>query len=146
MLCSLGINMATAAESAWMSLPFHQSLLSALSLCDQAVVGAPFVRSPDMFIIQAHFWLLFPMCLSCLGLSEITDYFSFSDFFFFFFFFIVVIFSGPYPWWHMEVPQTRGRIGATAAGLCHDHRDMGSKLRLRPTPQPTAVLDPQVTE
>ena len=29
-------------------------------------------------------------------------------------------FLGPYPW-HMEVPQARGPIGGTAAGLHHSH-------------------------
>ena len=38
--------------------------------------------------------------------------------------------------------QTRGQIGATAAGLCHSHSNAESKLCLQPTPQPTAVPDP----
>ena len=31
--------------------------------------------------------------------------------------------------------QATGLIGAVAAGLCHNHRNVGSKPRLRPTPQ-----------
>ena len=38
--------------------------------------------------------------------------------------------------------QARGRIRATAAGLHHSHRNTRSKLRLRPTPQLTAMPDP----
>ena len=38
--------------------------------------------------------------------------------------------------------QARGLIGATAAGLYHSLRNVGSELRLGPTPQLTAMLDP----
>ena len=38
--------------------------------------------------------------------------------------------------------QARGRIGLVAAGLRHSHSNMGSELRLRPTPQLTATPDP----
>ena len=38
--------------------------------------------------------------------------------------------------------QTRGQIGAAAAGLHHRHRDAGSQLHLQPTPQLAATLDP----
>ena len=38
--------------------------------------------------------------------------------------------------------QARGPIGAVAVGLHHSHSNLGSKLRLRPTPQPTAMPDP----
>ena len=38
--------------------------------------------------------------------------------------------------------QTRGRIGAVAAGLHHSHSISGSQLRLQLTPQLTARLDP----
>ena len=36
----------------------------------------------------------------------------------------------------------RGQIGATAAGLCHSHRNSVSEPRLGPPPQLTAMLDP----
>ena len=42
--------------------------------------------------------------------------------------------------------QARGLIGATAAGLCQSHSNARSEPRLPPTPQLTAVLDPQPTE
>ena len=60
------------------------------------------------------------------------------------FFFIVFCFSGP----HLRYgsSQTRGRIGAAAAGLRHSHSNTGSGPHLRPTPQLTAVLDPSSTE
>ena len=48
-------------------------------------------------------------------------------------------FLGPHLW-HMEVP--RGLIRATAASLQHSHSNEGSELRLQPTPQIMAVLDP----
>ena len=38
--------------------------------------------------------------------------------------------------------QARGQIGAVAAGLCHSHSNMGSKLCLPPTPQLMVVPDP----
>ena len=38
--------------------------------------------------------------------------------------------------------QARGLIGAVPASLGQSHSNMGSKLRLRPTPQLTAILDP----
>ena len=42
--------------------------------------------------------------------------------------------------------QARGWIGAVATGLRQSHSNVGSKPRLRPTPQLTATLDPQPTE
>ena len=38
--------------------------------------------------------------------------------------------------------QARGQIGAVAASLYHSHSNIGSKPRLRPTPQLTATQDP----
>ena len=38
--------------------------------------------------------------------------------------------------------RARGLIGAVAASLCYSHSNAGSKLRLRPTPQLVARLDP----
>ena len=37
--------------------------------------------------------------------------------------------------------QARSLIGAVAASLCQSHSNVGSELRLRPTPQLTAMLD-----
>ena len=45
-----------------------------------------------------------------------------------------------------ESSQARGRIRATAAGLHNSHSHTGSELRLWPTPQLTAALDPWPTE
>lgn len=42
--------------------------------------------------------------------------------------------------------QARGRIRATAAGPYHSHSNVRSKLRLQPTPQLVATLDPWPTE
>ena len=38
--------------------------------------------------------------------------------------------------------QARGPIGAVASSLHHSHSNSGSELRLQPTPQLTAMLDP----
>ena len=38
--------------------------------------------------------------------------------------------------------QARGQIGAVAAGLCQSHSNVRTELRLRPTPQFTAMPDP----
>ena len=40
----------------------------------------------------------------------------------------------------------RGLIGATAVSLHHSHSNMEPEPPLRPTPQFTAMLDPQPTE
>ena len=37
--------------------------------------------------------------------------------------------------------QARGRIGAVATGLRQSHSNVGSELRLQPTPQLIATLD-----
>ena len=65
-------------------------------------------------------------------------FFSFFLFFFFFFFFA---FSRAEPTAYGG-SQARGPTGAVAAGLHHSHSNAGSELRLRPTPQLTAMLDP----
>ena len=59
----------------------------------------------------------------------------FLSFFFFFVFFAIS--------WAARAAyggsQARGRIGAVATGLHHSHSNTGSKLRLQPTPQLTAM-------
>ena len=58
------------------------------------------------------------------------------DFFFFFFF----LFKGaPMAY---GGSQARGRIGATNGGLRHSHSNLGSELRLQPTPQFTEMPFP----
>ena len=42
--------------------------------------------------------------------------------------------------------QVRGQIGAIGAGLRHSHSHSRSKPCLQPTPQLTAMQDPQPTE
>ena len=42
--------------------------------------------------------------------------------------------------------QTRGLIGAVAAGLHHSYSNSRFELHLQPTPQLMAMLDPQPTE
>ena len=42
--------------------------------------------------------------------------------------------------------QARGLIRAVAAGLCQSHSNAGSEQHLQPTPQLTAMPDPQPTE
>ena len=62
-----------------------------------------------------------------------------------FFFFFLLFRSAPTAY---GGSQARGPIGATAAGLRHrqSHSNAGSEPRLRPTPQLTAMPDPQPTE
>ena len=38
--------------------------------------------------------------------------------------------------------QAKGQIGAAAASVHHSHSNSGSELRLQPTPQLMAMLDP----
>ena len=42
--------------------------------------------------------------------------------------------------------QARGQMGATAAGLHHNHSNSGSELRVRPTAQLVETADPRPTE
>ena len=42
--------------------------------------------------------------------------------------------------------QARGQTGAAAAGLHHSYSNSGFEPRLQPTPQVTAMPDPQPTE
>ena len=59
-----------------------------------------------------------------------------------FFFFFLFSFLGLHPPEACGAPQARGRVRATAAGLCQSHSNSRSKLHLRPTPQLTAMPDP----
>ena len=59
----------------------------------------------------------------------------------FFFFFWLFAFSGAAPEAYGG-SQARGPIGAIATSLHHSHSNAGSELRLRPTLQLTAMLDP----
>ena len=58
-----------------------------------------------------------------------------------FFFFCLFAISGATPTAHGS-SQARGLIGAVATGLHHSRSNAGSELRLQPTPQLTATLDP----
>ena len=42
--------------------------------------------------------------------------------------------------------QAKGLIGAGATGLCQSHSNAGIRATLQPTPQLTAMPDPQPTE
>ena len=59
----------------------------------------------------------------------------------FFFFFGLFAFSRVTPTAYGG-SQARGLIRAIAAGLHHSHSNVGSKLRLQPTPRLTATTDP----
>ena len=60
---------------------------------------------------------------------------------FFFFFFCLYAFSKTAPLAYRG-SQARGLIGAVAPGLCQSHSNPESELRLQPTQQLTARLDP----
>ena len=62
-----------------------------------------------------------------------------------FFFFVFFPFLGLLPR-HMEIPRLRGPIRVAAAGPRQSHSNVGSEPRVPPTPQPTAMPDPQPTE
>ena len=59
----------------------------------------------------------------------IISFFLFSFFFFFFFFFVFLPFLGLLLW-HMGGSQSRGLIGAVAAGLHQSHSNAGSEPHL----------------
>ena len=43
---------------------------------------------------------------------------------------------------HMDIPRLGFKSELIAADLCHSYSNMGSELRLQPTPQFTVMLDP----
>ena len=65
-------------------------------------------------------------------------FFSFLFFFFLFFFFFSCLLPEAY-----GNSQARGLIGAVAASLHHSQSNARSKLHLQPTPQLTAMADPE---
>ena len=65
----------------------------------------------------------------------------FSFFFFFFLVFCLFAFSRAAPTAY-GCSQARGPIGDAATGLCQSHSNVGSELRLQPTPQLSATPDP----
>ena len=65
---------------------------------------------------------------------DLSDKFVSSSLLFFFFFMVAQAEYGS--------SQVRGPIGAVATGLCHRHSNARSELRLRPTLQLTATLNP----
>ena len=70
-------------------------------------------------------------------------------FFFFVFCLFVVVVVVAIPWAAPAAyggSQARGRIGAAATGLRQSHSNSGSEPHLQPTPQLTAMPDPQPTE
>ena len=74
-------------------------------------------------------------------ISQVSTYVQVWFFFFFFFFFLVFCLFRPTPAAYGG-SQARGLIRAAVANLRHSHNNTGSKLRLQPTPQLTAMPDP----
>ena len=60
------------------------------------------------------------------------------------YYFLFFVFSRAAPATHGG-SQARGLIRAVATGPGHSHSNVGSELRLQPTPQLTATLDPSPT-
>ena len=54
-------------------------------------------------------------------------------------------FSGPHLW-HMEVPKLGVELELQLLAYATTHSNVGSKPRLRPTPQLMATLGPEPTE
>ena len=79
-----------------------------------------------------------------LGLQPFMDsifqLLLFCKLFFFFFFFL-----GPHLW-HMEVPKLGVELELRLPVYITANSNLGSELRLRPTPQLMGTLDPQSTE
>ena len=71
-----------------------------------------------------------------LQLQLVPQFASTPDVFFFFF---LTFGAAPLAY---GSSKARGGIGAAGASLCYSHSNMGSELRLRPTPQLTAKPDP----
>ena len=82
---------------------------------------------------------------SLLCSSLFSSYMFYPSCHFFFLFFLSFFFFRATPTAHGG-SQARRLIGATAAGLHHSHNNTGSEPHLRPTPQLTAMPDPQPTE
>ena len=76
---------------------------------------------------------------SLVSIPEVRSVWGVFDSFFFFFF-VFLPFLGPLPMAYGG-SQARGLIRAVAASLRQSHSNEGSELRLRPTPQLTAMLD-----
>ena len=77
-------------------------------------------------------------------LSLVDSLFSFKLYFFFVCFCLFAIsWAAPTAY---GVSHARGQIRAVAAGLHQSHSNAGSKPSLQPTPQLTAMPDPQPTE
>ena len=77
------------------------------------------------------------------GVSRLTTRNPHCFFGFCFFFFFCLFRAAPAAY---GSTQARGQIGVVAAGLPHSHSNLGSELRLRPTPQLTATLDSRPIE
>ena len=88
-------------------------------------------RGPDHGL---KFLLLLSKCLLYLQSNRLAKH---PVFFFFFFFLSFRAAHAAY-----GGSQARGPIRAIASGLHHSHSNVGSELRLRPTPQLTAMPDP----
>ena len=74
-------------------------------------------------------------------LTLVPDMSDVFHFIYLFIFFVFLPFLGPLPAAYGG-SQARGRIGAAAASLCHNHSNIRSELHLQPTPQHLATPDP----
>ena len=73
-------------------------------------------------------------------INQVTMYVHFWTYHFHSSFFLLLFRALPVAW---ASSPARGWIRATAASLCHIHSNAGSEPCLRPTPQFTAMPDPQ---
>ena len=78
-------------------------------------------------------------CYNTVPFLDLLKFFILIFFFFFFGLFRAIPMA-------YESSQARGQVRAVAAGLRHSHSNMGSKPHLQPTPQLTAVPDPEPTK
>ena len=56
--------------------------------------------------------------------------------------YIYILFLGLHPW-HMGVPRLGSELELQLPAYTYRHSNVGSKPNLRPTPQLTAMMDPQ---
>ena len=85
-------------------------------------------------------WYFVLICIFLISSEVKVLFFKFILKIFMYLFFFCLFFS-PTPVAHGD-SQARGLIQAVAASLHHSHRNLGSELHLRPTPQLRAMPNP----
>ena len=115
------------------TLSLTHNLTSGGIKCPSIVLATAFHPKGFLFLqVPWYYENFYPVLIQLPSLSASSSTF---------FFFCLFVFSRATPTAYGG-SQARGLIGAVAAGLHQSHSNAGSKLRLQPTPQLTAKLDP----